>query len=177
MAIYTKTGDTGQTALFGGKRISKAHPQVASYGSIDELTSYLGLVIAKISDSEEKELWISVQKALYQMMAVLAGAKTPITVVEKDIDIFEQHIDKLDKELPRLTRFILPGGTEMAGWFHILRTVCRRAERDTVAFYESEEDHAIPPETERIMQKYLNRLSDLFFMYARKYAEGKEIVT
>ena len=94
-----------------------------------------------------------------------------------EIQNFEKKIDEFDKQLPKLTRFILPGGTELAGWFHVLRTTCRRSERETVEFFLSNTSHTIDEDSQRIMLKYLNRLSDLFFMYARKYSEGKEILT
>jgi cob(I)alamin adenosyltransferase len=177
MPIYTKTGDKGTTAIFGGGRVSKAHPQVKAYGTIDELTSFIGLVAVKIDSDEDKAFLTKMQKDLYQMMALLAGAKLPITEEEKEIANFEKKIDQFDKELPKLTRFILPGGTELAGWFHILRTTTRRSEREVVEFFTSDTPHTIDEDSQRIMLKYLNRLSDLFFMYARKYSEGKEILT
>jgi cob(I)alamin adenosyltransferase len=178
MPIYTKTGDKGTTAIFGGDRVAKSHPQVKAYGTIDELTSFIGLVAAKIDTKEDREFLIKMQKDLYQMMALLAGAKVTISEEEKEIQNFEKKIDEFDKQLPKLTRFILPGGTEMAGWFHILRTTTRRSERETVEFFlDTEASKSIPEDSQRIMLKYLNRLSDLFFMYARKYSEGKEILT
>lgn len=181
MSIYTKTGDKGQTSIFGGGRVPKSHPQVKAYGTIDELTSFIGLVAAKVqkngSPNEDTAFLTKIQKDLYQMMAMLAGAKLTITEEEKEIQNFEKKIDEFDKQLPKLTRFILPGGTELAGWFHVLRTTCRRSERETVEFFLSNTSHTIDEDSQRIMLKYLNRLSDLFFMYARKYSEGKEILT
>lgn len=188
MSIYTKTGDKGQTSIFGGGRVSKAHPQVKAYGSLDELTSEIGLVAALLSShpdttatapdlDTDKTFLTKIQKNLYQMMAMLAGAQLTITEEEKEIAIFEKKIDQFDKELPKLTRFILPGGTVLAGWFHILRATCRRSEREVVEFFTSDTPHTIDEDSQRIMLKYLNRLSDLFFMYARKYSEGKEVLT
>ena len=177
MPIYTKTGDKGQTSIFGGGRVPKSHPQVKAYGTIDELTSFIGLVAAKVDVKEDRDFLTKMQKDLYQMMAMLAGAKLTITEEEKEIQNFEKKIDQFDKELPKLTRFILPGGTELSGWFHVLRTTCRRSEREVVEFFLSETPHTIDEDSQRIMLKYLNRLSDLFFMYARKYSEGKEILT
>lgn len=177
MPIYTKTGDKGQTSIFGGNRVSKSHPQVKAYGTIDELTSFIGLVAAKMQDVTDQEILTDIQRDLYQMMALLAGAKVTIEQEEKEIKTFEKKIDEIDKELPTLTRFILPGGTEMSGWFHILRSTCRRSEREVVEFFLSDTPHTIHETAQRIMLKYLNRLSDLFFMYARKYTEGKEILT
>lgn len=177
MPIYTKTGDTGKTSLFGGSRVSKSHPQVNAYGTIDELSSVLGLVITKIDDTTEQDFLTIIQKDLYQMMASLAGATNITPPTEDAILAFETKIDTLEKTLPKLTRFILPGGTELGSWFHILRTTTRRAEREAVEFFTSESTHAISEDCQAIMLKYLNRLSDLFFMYARKYAEGKETIT
>ncbi len=177
MPIYTKTGDKGHTSLFGGARVSKSHPQVKAYGTIDELTSFIGLVITKVNDTTERDFLTIIQKDLYQMMAILAGATNIKLPGEDAILSFEAKIDHLDKELPKLTRFVLPGGTELGGWFHILRATARRSERETVEFFISETSHTIQENDQIIMLKYLNRLSDLFFMYARKYADGKETVT
>lgn len=177
MSIYTKTGDKGTTAIFGGDRVPKSHPQVKAYGTIDELTSFIGLIAVKIDNKEDRDFLTKMQKDLYQMMGMLAGAKLTLTAEENEIKNFEKKIDALDKTLPILTRFILPGGTELAGWFHILRTTTRRAEREVVEFFLSNTPHTIDEDSQRIMLKYLNRLSDLFFMYARHYSEGKEILT
>ncbi|MCX7997004.1 MAG: cob(I)yrinic acid a,c-diamide adenosyltransferase [Patescibacteria group bacterium] len=177
MPIYTKTGDKGTTAIFGGGRVSKAHPQVNSYGTIDELTSFIGLVAALVEEVEEREFLTTVQGDLYKMMGIMAGANTPITALDRQIDEFERRIDALDRTLPKLTRFILPGGSVLAGWFHVLRATCRRAEREVVAFFTSDIPHTINDDSQRIMMKYLNRLSDLFFMMARKHSGGNEAVT
>ncbi len=177
MPIYTKTGDKGQTSLFGGTRVSKSHPQVKAYGTIDELSSFIGLVITKIDDSTEQDFLTIIQKDLYQMMAILAGATNITLPTEDAILAFETKIDTLEKTLPKLTRFVLPGGTELGGWFHILRTTARRAERETVEFFTSDSSNTMSEDCQTIMLKYLNRLSDLFFMYARTFAEGKETVT
>lgn len=178
MSVYTKTGDTGETAIFGGGRVSKAHPQVNAYGSLDELTSYIGLVITKLQNKEDSDLLITVQRNLYEMMAILAGADKTIKNLEKEIVLFEKEIDILDKKLPKLSRFILPGGTEMAGWLHVVRTITRRSERQIVDFFATDQSTTtIGKQSQKIMVKYLNRLSDLFFMMARKYDEGKEIQT
>src|SRR3990167_3479566 len=107
MPIYTKTGDKGTTALFGGKRVSKADLQVEAYGSVDELTSYIGLVNSNIK------------------------------YLDGRVKDFENKIDEIDKKLPKLTKFILPGGSELSSWFHVLRTVCRRSERSVIRYSES----------------------------------------
>lgn len=166
MAIYTKTGDDGTTALYGGKRLLKSNLQVEAYGSIDELTSFIGLVINKLINKKDKLFLISLQKDLYQIMAILSGAKiNPQFLFEKKILSFENKIDELEKKLPKLTKFILPGGTEISSWFHILRVICRRAERNVVRFNNN-----------IIIVKYLNRLSDFLFIMARNYGKNKEVV-
>ncbi len=165
MAIYTKTGDDGTTALYGGRRILKSDLQVDAYGSIDELTSFIGLVANKLINKKDKLFLISLQKDLYPIMAVLSGAKIDLEFLKKNIICFENRIDELEKKLPKLNKFILPGGTEISSWFHILRVICRRAERNVVRFNNNIE-----------VVKYLNRLSDLFFTMARQYGKNKEVV-
>lgn len=165
MAIYTKTGDDGTTALYGGRRISKSDLQVDAYGSIDELTSFIGLVVSKLINKKDKLFLISLQKDLYPIMAVLSGAKIDLEFLKKNILYFENRIDELEKKLPKLNKFILPGGTEISSWLHILRVICRRAERNVVRFNNNIE-----------VVKYLNRLSDLFFTMARQYGKNKEVV-
>lgn len=199
MAIYTKTGDDGTTGLFGGKRVKKYDAQIEAYGSVDELTSFIGIVIAKLPPSpsrhqdygrqarlrrarkkeKDRELLAHIQKDLYEMMGVLClpagrqvGGTVELKAIEKHIQLFEKKIDELDKKLPKLTRFILPQGTETSSWFHVLRTVCRRAERNVVRFFNGQSLR-----DREIIVQYLNRLSDLFFMMARWYGKGKEVVT
>jgi cob(I)alamin adenosyltransferase len=177
MAIYTKTGDTGKTSIFGGRRIAKSHPQVNAYGTIDELSCQIGLICSTTDRKEEQELLITIQKDLWQMMAILAGAEADIQQIEQRLNRFESEIDRLDAALPQLKRFVLPGGTQMSSWYHVLRAVCRRSEREVVAFFLSETPHSITEEDEATMLRYLNRLSDLFFMMARDHANGTEIST
>lgn len=166
MSIYTKTSDDGMTALYGGKRLLKSDLQVEAYGSIDELTSFIGLVVNKLINRKDKFFLISLQKDLYQIMAVLSGANIdPKFLFEEKVPTFENKIDELEKKLPKLNKFILPGGTEISSWFHILRVICRRAERNVVRFNNN-----------IIIVKYLNRLSDLLFVIARTYGKNKEIV-
>ncbi|OGK42043.1 ATP:cob(I)alamin adenosyltransferase [Candidatus Roizmanbacteria bacterium RIFCSPLOWO2_01_FULL_35_13] len=170
MPIYTKTGDKGTTALFGGKRVSKADLQVEAYGSVDELTSYIGLVNSKIKNQKAKLFLIEVQKDLYKIMGYLAGSKSNIKYLDGRVKDFENKIDEIDKKLPRLTKFILPGGSELSSWFHVLRTVCRRSERSVIRYSESLEIGNWKLEIIR----YLNRLSDLFFTLARSHNKGKD---
>ncbi|MBI5123402.1 cob(I)yrinic acid a,c-diamide adenosyltransferase [Candidatus Roizmanbacteria bacterium] len=166
MSIYTRTGDSGTTGLYGGKRLSKSDLQVEAYGSIDELTSFIGLVVNKLINRKDKLFLISLQKDLYQIMAVLSDAKIDLKFLfEARVLSFEKKIDGLEKKLPKLNKFILPGGNEISSWFHILRVVCRRAERNAVRFNNN-----------IIIVKYLNRLSDLLFVMARNYGKNNEVV-
>ena len=163
--IYTKTGDKGETSLFGGTRIAKSDARVAAYGNIDELTSFLGLLIAHITDKEHKKYLTSIQKDLYIIMADLAGAPGKDTLTEKITDM-EKHIDHIESGLKPLTRFILPQGGVLSGYCHVARTVCRRAERSLVGI-----------SADTMCISYLNRLSDYMFVLARHFTEGEEVVT
>lgn len=163
MKIYTRTGDKGETSLYGGKRISKSDLLIEAYGTLDELNSFIGLVANKVN-KKERDFLITIQKDLYNIMANLSGAKIKIPL-EKKILEFEKEMDGIDKNLPKLNRFIIPGGIELSSWFHILRTICRRAERALVR-----------ASGELTIIKYVNRLSDLFFMMARGHGQNKEVV-
>ncbi len=165
MSIYTRTGDFGTTSLYGGKRISKADCQIETCGSIDELTSYIGLAVIKLKDKKEADSLVEIQKDLYKIMSFLSGAKIDLSPLEKKVIEFEKRIDLMEEKLPKLNKFILPGGTEISSWFHILRVICRRAERNVVRFNNN-----------IIIVKYLNRLSDLLFVMARNYGKSKEVV-
>jgi len=165
MPIYTRTGDSGMTSLYGGKRISKADCQVETYGSIDELTSYIGLTAVKLEDKKEIDFLIGIQRDLYKIMSFLSGAKINLSSLEKKVIDFEKKINVMEEKLPKLNKFILPGGTEISSRFHVLRVVCRRAERNVVRFNNN-----------IIIIKYLNRLSDLLFVMARTYGKNKEII-
>lgn len=181
MAIYTKTGDTGTTSLYAGKRTSKSDPRIEAYGSIDELSSLIGLTMAKLTQTKNRLLLGSIQKDLYQIMAYLSGAKLDLTPLKQKIKFFERNIDKIDLQLPKLTGFILPQGPEISGWFHVLRTVCRRAERQVVSLMKLPTFNFSPSLpagrllTFHLIIQYLNRLSDLFFTLARKYNRQKEV--
>lgn len=166
MKIYTKTGDTGQTTLFGGDKICKNDLRVDCYGTIDELNSFLGIAISFIDEKnpclDELEL---TQANLLRFGSDLA---TPLCktwlktsrINEKDVQMLEKWIDKMDEKLPLLTKFILPGGKKEQAFIHLARTVCRRAERKLVTLMQKED---INP----ICLKYLNRLSDYLFTLAR----------
>ncbi len=166
MRIYTKTGDKGITSLYGGKRVPKSDLQIEAYGSIDELSSFVGLVANFVKSKSDKEFLVGLQKDFYKIMASLSGAKIELNFLDEEITRFEKRIDALDKKLPRLTRFILPGGNEVSAWFHILRVICRRAERKVIKHSQNES----------MIIKYLNRLSDLFFTMARLHGQGSEVI-
>jgi len=163
--IYTKTGDAGDTSLFGGGRVGKDVIRVAAYGEVDELNAAIGLAMATPPAELEHQLLESVQRDLFAVGGRLASpGKAPAsdkTAIPADrIVALEQAIDRLDEQLPPLQAFILPGGTPKAAHLHLARTVCRRAERAVVTLHHAED---VPPE----ILRYLNRLSDLLFMLAR----------
>jgi cob(I)alamin adenosyltransferase len=166
--IYTRTGDTGQTALGDGTRVAKDHPRVNAYGTVDELNSVLGLLLAT-QPPAEVDLLRSIQNDLFDVGADLCRPTTPdeqpgqrLRIAEAQATRLEAAIDRLNAELAPLSSFVLPGGTPAAAWCHLARTVCRRAERETVALAERE---AVNPQ----VIVYLNRLSDLLFVLARVY--------
>ena len=164
MKVYTRGGDDGTTALFGGQRVSKTAIRVQAYGEVDELNALLGQVAAELEEKDLGPLLVEIQTALFDLGGELAtpGPKRPATGALGDADVLglEGWIDRLSEELPPLRNFILPGGTRAAALLHSARTVCRRAERATVLLAESEELCAV-------LIHYLNRLSDLLFVLAR----------
>jgi cob(I)alamin adenosyltransferase len=168
MKIYTRTGDDGSTGLFGGGRVEKNHPRIRAYGTVDEVNSVLGIVVAEIpADQTFQPLrtWITrIQHELFVLGADLAtplGAKADVPRIEQaHLSSMEQTIDEIDAQLPPLSRFILPGGHHLAGVLHLARTTCRRAEREVVDVMSTE---PINP----FAVKYLNRLSDFLFVAAR----------
>jgi cob(I)alamin adenosyltransferase len=169
MKIYTKTGDIGETSLFGGKRVLKSELRIETYGTVDELNSWIGLVRDVTIEDSRRELLKEIQDRLFTLGAELATAddkrahKTPV-LHEEDISRLEHAIDKMDEELSPLKNFILPGGHVNVSYCHIARTVCRRAERLTVALHQS---NAL----DLLIIKYLNRLSDYLFTLSRKMAK------
>ncbi|MCS7093495.1 MAG: cob(I)yrinic acid a,c-diamide adenosyltransferase [Patescibacteria group bacterium] len=164
MSITTKNGDKGETYLFGGKRVLKSHIKIEILGSVDELSSFLSMIVLKIKNKEERDLLISIQKDLYQIMAVVAGARISTSFFDEKVKQFETKMKNLEVKLSPLNRFIIPGGSELSCWLHLARTVCRRVERVVV-------------KTKKFPKvvKYLNRLSDLLFLMARSHAK-KEII-
>jgi cob(I)alamin adenosyltransferase len=166
--IYTKTGDEGQTALFGGKRLPKSHLRIECYGTVDELNSFLGLVRDNAADGHIRELLFEIQNRLFDLGANLATdpeKKLPIPLLsESDIKRLEDEIDEMEETLPPLKNFILPGGNTVVSFCHVARCVCRRAERLVVSLDMEEE---VAP----LVLQYLNRLSDFLFVLARKLGQ------
>jgi cob(I)alamin adenosyltransferase len=168
MKIYTKTGDSGETGLFGGGRVSKDHARVEAYGDVDELNAFLGVARAAELMPQIDETLVAVQRDLFSIGALLATPDrekmqqhlTKARISNDRIIELEHAIDACDRELEPLKAFILPGGTQKAAALHTARTVCRRAER-RVIHLQREVD--IP----QIVVVYLNRLSDLLFTLAR----------
>lgn len=168
MKIYTRTGDQGTTALFGGERVPKTHARIRAYGTVDETNSYLGLARAHLSNLDETaavdRILAVAQRDLFVLGADLATppgsrAKAP-RITSEHVERLEQEIDRLENDLEPLKRFILPGGSPAGATLHIARTVCRRAER---LLLEAAADDDVSPQA----AVYLNRLSDLLFVAAR----------
>jgi cob(I)alamin adenosyltransferase len=168
LKIYTKTGDDGQTALFGGGRVEKDHPRVEAYGDVDELNACLGMARSVEMMPRVDEVLVPIQRDLFSIGALLATPdreKMREQLVKARIDDeriaeLERAIDDCERELDPLRSFILPGGTPKSSALHVARTVCRRAERRVVAL---QHDAGLP----ELVVIYLNRLSDLLFMLAR----------
>ena len=173
MKVYTKTGDKGTTALFGGTRVPKDHMRIESYGTVDELNSHIGLIRDQEMDAHYKTILIEIQDRLFTVGAILATPPEKevmkngelrlqkLGITESDIDLLENEIDSMEAALPPMTHFVLPGGHTTVSYCHIARCVCRRAERLAVHLDHNE---PIAP----IAIKYLNRLSDYLFVLARK---------
>lgn len=169
MKIYTKKGDTGYTSLIGGTRVAKHHLRIESYGTVDELNSYMGLVRDYNENPELKEVILEVQDRLFTIGSQLAAdpekskMKLP-ELHESDVTFLEEQIDKMDEELEPMRSFVLPGGHPVISSTHIARCVCRRAERITVHLAENET-------VDEIIMRYLNRLSDFLFTLSRKLSK------
>lgn len=172
LKIYTKTGDSGQTGLFGGKRLPKHHIRIEAYGTVDELNSYLGLLRDVIGDSTLRMKLKTLQDRLFDLGSVLAcdpdkDFKLP-GIQEADVSFLESEIDNMTARLPELKNFILPGGHSTVSFCHIARCVCRRSERMVVALSMEEQ-------VEEINIRFLNRLSDYLFVLARKLGKGLDV--
>ena len=180
MKIYTKTGDEGTTALFGGTRVKKYNLRIESYGTVDELNSYIGLIKDQEISTDSKEALLKIQNELFTLGAMLATPPEKETlksgkerlnipkINDMSILFLENEIDKMDEALPQMTHFILPGGHQAVSFCHVARCVCRRAERLSVELNDQE---AINND----ILKYLNRLSDYLFVLARKLSNDLEI--
>lgn len=169
MKIYTKTGDEGTTSLFGGKRVSKSDLRIDTYGTVDELNSWIGVLRDQDVNTKRKDVLLAVQDRLFVIGAMLAvepgNTKVKIPILgEADVAFLEQQIDAMDNLLPPMRSFVLPGGHQSVSFTHVARTVCRRAERLVIALRQIED---VDPVTIR----YLNRLSDYLFVLARLTAQ------
>ncbi len=167
LKIYTKTGDAGQTSLIGGTKVPKSHIRINAYGTVDELNTYTGLLSDQIADMHGREILREIQDRLFTIGSALAcdphkdiALKMP-DLHESDIQLLEKEIDGMNEILPEMKSFILPGGHPTVSTAHICRTVCRRAERIVVELDIVEQLH------QPLVIKYLNRLSDYFFVLAR----------
>lgn len=179
MKIYTKTGDSGTTALFGGSRVPKHNARIESYGTVDELNSTIGMIRSQEIDENSKKILIQIQNKLFTIGSTLATSpersklksgeeRLKIEKVnEEHIKMLENEMDSMNASLPDLTHFILPGGNTTVSYCHIARTVCRRAERRATLLNELE---GIDP----LVIKYLNRLSDYLFVLARKLSKDSD---
>jgi cob(I)alamin adenosyltransferase len=173
MKIYTKTGDEGTTALFGGTRVPKHHIRIESYGTVDELNSHIGLIRDQDMDVLYKNVLVEIQDRLFTVGAILATPPEKETlkngaprlninrISEEDILFLENEIDTMNDALPPMTHFVLPGGHTTVSYCHVARCVCRRAERLSVHLNDMEP-------VDSAVLKYLNRLSDYLFVLARK---------
>ncbi len=165
--VYTRGGDQGLTSLVGGQRVSKASERLEAYGTVDELSSHLGLLAAMLPDGHELDMVLRIQNNLFNLCTNLATdqEKTPLYpsahLHEGEIELLENEVDNIMHELPERQGFILPGGCHAAAQAHVCRTVCRRAERCIVAL------SAVAIVSPEVLQ-YINRLSDYLFVLAKK---------
>lgn len=173
MNIYTKTGDKGTTSLIGGTRVPKYHNRIEAYGTIDELIAYLGYLRDHLREKLLNDELLFIQERLMTSASILAfeennhNIKIP-DLYEEDILRLEKAIDRMDKELPELNSFILPGGHPLVSFSHISRNVCRRAERYALRLYEEYK-------FSDLLLKFLNRLSDYLFVLARRLAKDFKV--
>lgn len=168
MKIYTKTGDTGTTSLFGGKRVLKSDLRIDTYGTVDELNSWIGVLRDQSVNQNRCPVLIEIQDRLFTIGSILAtepgNTKVKIpSLTETDITFLEKEIDAMDAILPPMKFFVLPGGHQAVSFGHVTRTVCRRAERLVIALNQTD------PISELVI-KYLNRLSDYLFVLCRMMA-------
>ncbi len=166
MKIYTRTGDDGTTGLVGGTRVKKHNIRLESYGTIDELNSYIGMIRSMQNDGSVNKILEIIQNKLFVIGANLATEESidltrrHLPCQKRDVDLLEQEMDRMNEQLPELRNFILPGGSQVSSVCHVARTVCRRAERRIV---EMSENHFV----DETLAKFVNRLSDYLFVLAR----------
>lgn len=170
MKIYTKTGDKGQTGLFSGKRLSKAHPRVEAYGTVDELNSFVGLLRDHVTDDSSREQLLQQQQHLFALGAALADDRPgeAYRVPDQAAHELEKSMDLMNEVLPQMTHFVLPGGAAAVSHAHVCRTVCRRAERRVVELADT-------VDLDPSIVVYINRLSDWFFVLSRYLAHKLEV--
>ena len=173
MKIYTKTGDSGTTSLFGGMRVPKSHFRIEAYGTVDELNAHIGLLRDQTVNQSNQEVLIDIQNKLFTIGAILATepGNTKVKVPQlsdADVLILEHEIDHMDSVLPPIKNFVLPGGHVSVSVGHVARTVCRRAERLVIALDAQEQ-------VDPLVIQYLNRLSDYLFMLCRKMGHDVRI--
>ncbi len=162
--IYTKTGDKGSTSLVGGKRVLKTHIRLDAYGTVDELNSFIGLLLEEIDNTHTRDVLFKIQSSLFSVGCSLAtdeDKEEVCSVEEAQIRLLESEIDRMDSLLPKLNNFILPGGCKSTALAHVCRTICRRAERNIYRIPEY-------ADSGNLLLIYINRLSDYFFILARK---------
>lgn len=171
MKIYTKTGDKGQTSLANGRRVSKKDPRLEAYGTADELNSWVGLLHSRLDTpdyAEEREQLLWIQQKLFNMGALLAEAEGEWITID-DVHCLEGWIDMLQEQLPPLRAFVLPGGSERIAICHLCRTVTRRLERRILEIVEQKDTD------ENVPIQWVNRLSDYFFMLARRCSKKDDM--
>jgi cob(I)alamin adenosyltransferase len=162
--IYTRKGDEGYTSLVGGKRVQKTSPRIEAYGTVDELNSFIACLLEEVDNREDRELLLRIQCHLFNLGAFLATEEDKgktCRISQEEVDLLEEEMDKIESLIPPLKFFVLPGGCKSNAWAHVCRTVCRRAER---RIYNLTELGEIDP----VALKYINRLSDYFFLFSRK---------
>ena len=183
MKIYTKTGDEGKTSLFTGKRVFKHNPRIESYGTVDELNSYIGVIKDHAPEGEDLALLHEIQDRLFSIGSILATEPDKLkdkngkerfklpSISDEDIALLESAMDDMNESLPPMTHFLLPGGHPVVSFSHVARCVCRRAERRVI------ELHLEEPVDGNVI-KFLNRLSDYLFVLSRywgKKANAREV--
>ena len=171
--IYTKKGDKGETSLIGGQRVSKNHDRIEAYGTLDELNAFIGMLRDSVEDHSLQEKLLTIQNQVFVAESMLALGEGEINTSlpelnEADVEFIEFEIDKMNESLPTLSNFLLPGGHLMISYAHVARCICRRAERKIIKVSESFE-------VSSVLLKYINRLSDYFFVLARKLSQDLKI--